>query len=73
MDWYLAGRILGVICWPLAAGALVYAVAWLLAVARPPAPAGGSRYWVHLSVGLAYAVTLFVTGLHLLRHLRLVG
>lgn len=69
MDWYLAGRILGVICWPLATAALVYGLAWLVTVARPQPLPGTNRNWIHLAAALAYLVTLFVTGQHLLRYL----
>jgi hypothetical protein len=73
MDWYLVGRILGVIGWPLAAAALVYAVGWLIAALRPPQPGSPRRAWINICAGMAYLVTLFATGLHLLRYLRLIG
>ncbi|MGH7005965.1 MAG: hypothetical protein ACREIP_18635 [Alphaproteobacteria bacterium] len=73
MDWYLIGRILGVIFWPLAAAALVYIVGRLIAASREPQQSAAWRRWVGVAAGLAYLVTLFATGLHLLRYLRVIG
>ena len=70
MDYYLVGRILGVVLWPVAAATLVYGAGWLLGLTKPET---ATRYWVHVATGLAYAVSLFVTGLNLLRYLRIVG
>jgi hypothetical protein len=69
MDYYLIGRIVGVVLWPVAAAALVYVAGWLFGLTKRESTA---RYWVHVAAGLAYAVTLFVTGLHLLRYLRII-
>lgn len=70
MDYYLLGRIIGVILWPVAAAALVYGAGWLTGLTKPET---ATRYWVHVAAALAFAVALFVTGLHLLRYLRVIA
>ena len=73
MDWYLVGRILGVIFWPLLAWLAVRIAGRLIASTRPPEQRESLRRWIRLVAALAYLVTLFATGLHLLRYLRVVG
>ena len=70
MDYYLIGRILGVVLWPMAAAALVYVAGWIFGLTKRES---ATRYWVLVAAGLAYAVSLFVTGLNLLRYLRIVA
>lgn len=68
MDWYLIGRILGVVFWPGLAAVLVYALGWALALSRPPHVAVEIRRWTRIAAFAGFFATLFVTGRDFLKY-----
>ncbi len=68
MDWYLIGRIAGVIFWPAAAAVAIYGVGWAIAMARPPQAALETRRWARVAALAGFLVTLVLTGRDLLRY-----
>jgi hypothetical protein len=70
MDWYLVGRALGAIAWPIAAAVLVYTIGWLLAAPRAEPEARQILRWVRLAAALAFLATLVLTGSEFLRYAR---
>ena len=67
MDWYLIGRILGVVYWPALAAIVLYGIGWAIALTRQPQDAVGIRRWSKFAAVLGFAATLFVTGREFLR------
>ena len=67
MDWYLIGRVLGAIAWPLAVAFLIYGIGWLLAASRPPPVAKKIKVGFWFASALGFIVALFVTLRELLR------
>ena len=61
MDWYLIGRILGVIYWPALAAIALYGIGWAISLSREPQDAVGIRRWAKFAAFLGFAATLFVT------------
>jgi hypothetical protein len=61
MDWYLIGRILGVIYWPALAAIALYGIGWAISLSREPHDAVGIKRWAKLAAFLGFAATLFVT------------
>ena len=61
MDWYLIGRILGVVFWPLAVAVVVYGLGWVVALPREPNVAIVVRRWFRVAAIVGFAATLFVT------------
>lgn len=68
MDWYLIGRILGVIFWPSLVAVAIYGLGWAIAIARPPQRAGEIRRWARVAAFAGFLVTLIVTGRDLLKY-----
>ena len=68
MDWYLTGRILGVIFWPAAVAVAIYGVGWAIAMARPPQVALETRRWARVAALAGFLVTLTLTGRDLLKY-----
>jgi len=68
MDWYLIGRIVGAIVWPLAVAFAIYGIGWLLALQRPPHMSNTIRGWFRFAAVLGFIATLFLTMRELLRH-----
>jgi hypothetical protein len=68
MDWYLIGRILGVIFWPALVAVAIYGIGWAIALARPPHLAGATRRWARVAAFAGFLVTLAVTGRDLLKY-----
>jgi hypothetical protein len=67
MDWYLIGRILGVVYWPLLVAVAVYGIGWGIAISRPPHVAPGIKRWARLAAFTGFAAMLAVTGQQLLK------
>jgi hypothetical protein len=61
MDWYLIGRILGVIFWPLAVAAVVYGLGWAIALPRETHVAIAVKRWFRAAAIVGFVATLFVT------------
>ena len=68
VDWYLIGRIIGVVFWPAAVGIVIYGLGWLIAAPRPPHLANKIKGWFRLAAILGFIATLFLTVRELLRH-----
>jgi hypothetical protein len=68
MDWYLMGRMLGAIAWPLAVGAAIYGIGWLVAVSRPPHLADKYKTGARVAAAIGFFAMLFVTLRELLRY-----
>lgn len=68
MDWYMAGRILGVFFWPAAAALAIYGVGWAIALARPPQAALETRRWARVAALAGFLVILALTGRDLLKY-----
>ncbi|HEY7610871.1 MAG TPA: hypothetical protein VIF14_16705 [Alphaproteobacteria bacterium] len=68
MDWYLIGRILGVVFWPALVAVLVYGLGWALSIPRQPHVAVVIKRWSTLAAVLGFVVTLFFTGRDFLRY-----
>jgi hypothetical protein len=66
MDWYLAGRILGVVYWPALVAIVVYGIGWAIAISRPPHVAPGIKRWAKFAAFLGFTAMLAVTGRELL-------
>jgi hypothetical protein len=62
MDWYLIGRILGVIFWPALAAVALYGIGWAIALSQPPQRAGETKRWARIAAFAGLLVTLAVTG-----------
>jgi hypothetical protein len=61
MDWYLIGRILGVIFWPSAVAVVVYGIGWVVALPREAHAAVVIKRWFRLAAIVGFAATLFIT------------
>lgn len=68
MDWYLIGRILGVVFWPGLVAVLVYALGSAFALSRPPHVAVEIRRWTRVAAFAGFFGTLFVTGRDFLKY-----
>lgn len=68
MDWYLIGRVLGLLFWPALVAVLVYGIGWLVAVSRPTHLADGIKRWTRLAAVAGFAGTLFITGRDFLKY-----
>ena len=68
MDWYLIGRLLGVILWPALVAAAVYGLGWTIAIAYPPQRAVEIRRWARVAALAGVLATLLATGRDLLRY-----
>lgn len=68
MDWYLFGRILGVVFWPAAAAVVLYGIGWFAAMPRPPHVADNIKRWSRLAAVLGFFATLFFTARDLLQY-----
>ena len=68
MDWYLIGRILGVVFWPSLVAVLVYGVGLAIAMARPPQLAEEIRRWARVAAFAGFLVTLVVAGRDFIRY-----
>lgn len=68
MDWYLIGRILGVIFWPALAALAIYGLGWAIAMAHPPPRAGEIRRWARVAAFAGFLATLLVTGRDFLKY-----
>lgn len=67
MDWYLIGRILGVVYWPALAAVVLYGLGWAIAISRPPHVAAGIKRWARVAAFAGFAATLVVTGREFLK------
>jgi hypothetical protein len=61
MDWYLIGRILGVVYWPALAALVLYGIGWAIATSRPPHLAEGVKRWARVAAVVGFGAMLFVT------------
>jgi len=68
MDWYLIGRILGVIFWPALVAVVLYGAGWLLSIPRPPHIANNIKRWFRLAAFVGFMATLFFTGRDFLKY-----
>lgn len=68
MDWYLIGRILGVVFWPVAVAVALYGLGWVVAMPRPPHVANNIKRWFRLAAVLGFLATLFVTARDFLQY-----
>jgi hypothetical protein len=69
MDWYLIGRILGALAWPIAAGFAIYAIGWLIAATRQPPLSDKIKRSSRIAAVVVSLGILFFTMRELLRHL----
>ena len=67
MDWYLIGRILGVIYWPALVAVLLYGIGWAISLSRPPHVAVNVRRWFQVVAFVGFVGTLFFTGREFLK------
>ena len=68
MDWYLIGRILGVIFWPALAAVAIDGLGRAIAMAHAPQRAAEIRRWSRVAALAGFLVTLIVTGRDLLKY-----
>lgn len=68
MDWYLIGRILGVIFWPALAAVAIYGIGWLVAMSRPPQRSDETKRWARLAAFVGFLAALVVTGRDFLKY-----
>ena len=68
MDWYLIGRILGVVFWPSAVAVVVYGIGWVVTLPREPHVAIVIKRWFGLAAIVGFAATLFITVRDFLRY-----
>lgn len=73
MDWYLIGRILGVLFWPLAVAIVVYGIGWAMALPRQPHIAVLIKRWFRLAAIVGFVATLFITGRDFLKYTGVAG
>lgn len=73
MDWYLVGRILGLLFWPLLAAIALYGLGVLIALPRPPHVAIEIKRWFRLAAIAGFAGTLFFTGRDFLKYAGAMG
>lgn len=67
MDWYLIGRILGAIAWPIATAVAIYAIGWLIAVSRPAHQVEAYKAGARVVAAIGFFAVAFVTVRELLR------
>jgi len=68
MDWYLIGRILGLLFWPALVAVLLYGIGWLIAISRPPHISVSVKRWFRTAAVLGFIGTLIFTGHDFLRY-----
>ncbi len=68
MDWYLIGRILGVVFWPSLVAVLVYGIGLAIATTRPPQLADNIRRWARVAAFAGFLVMLIIAGRDFLRY-----
>jgi hypothetical protein len=73
MDWYLVGRILGVLFWPLAAAVALYGIGWFVSLSRPPQTAVEIKRWGRFAAIVGFLGTLFFTGRDFLKYTGAIG
>jgi hypothetical protein len=73
MDWYLVGRILGLLFWPLLAAIVLYGLGWVLALPRQPHIAVEIKRWFRLAAIIGFVGTLFFTGRDFLKYTGAIG
>ena len=73
MDWYLLGRILGLLFWPLLAGVVLYGLGWLIATRRQAPAADEIKRWARVAAIVGFAGTLFFTGRDFLKYTGAIG
>jgi hypothetical protein len=73
MDWYLIGRILGLVFWPSAVAVVLYGLGWVVAMPRAPHVANNIKRWFRLAAFLGFATTLFFTGRDFLEYTGAIG
>ncbi len=68
MDWYLVGRILGLIFWPTAVAVVVLGIGWVVATPRAPHVAANIKRWFRLAAIVGFLGTLVITGRDFLKY-----
>jgi hypothetical protein len=68
MDWYLIGRILGMVFWPGLVAVVLWSLGWALSISREPQVAVVIKRWFRLAAFLGFAGTLFITGRDFLKY-----
>ena len=68
MDWYLIGRILGVVFWPSLVALGLYGVGWILAIPRQPHAAANVKRWFRMAALVGFVGTLFFVGRDFLKY-----
>ena len=73
MDWYLLGRILGLVFWPLLAAVVLYGLGWAIATRRKAEAADEIKRWARVAAVVGFAGTLFFTGRDFLKYTGAIG
>ena len=68
MDWYLIGRVLGMVFWPGLVAVVLLGFGWTLSISREPHVAAIIKRWCRLAAFLGFAGTLFFTGRDFLKY-----
>lgn len=68
MDWYLIGRVLGLLFWPTLVAVGLYGIGWVLAIPRQPHVAANIKRWFRLLAFLGFMGTLFFVGRDFLKY-----
>ena len=68
MDWYLIGRVVGLLFWPTLVAVGLYGIGWVLAIPRQPHVAVNIKRWFSLVALVGFLGTLFFVGRDFLRY-----
>lgn len=68
MDWYLIGRILGVMFWPGLVAVALFGVGWAVSLPRPEHVAANIKRWFRMAAVAGFMGTLFFVGLDFLKY-----